>query len=285
MGLGENATLIVIYVDDTRKITENTKLLSNRFEIKNLGAVKHRLGVEFEETNGRVTLHQHGYVNEVLARFGMSDCKPVATPVDPGTTLKKRKERVDEELQLPYRELVGALTYLASTTRPDISFAASSLGQFNSCFWREHWTAAKWVLRYLKDVDWGSCVDDRRSYTGYKFLLNGAPLPWEARKQRTVGLSITEAEYIALSDCVKEALHWQCYVRELGFDELADLIVLCDNRSSLRLAENSVLHNRIKQTDIRHHFVRDTLRDKKIEVDYVATENQVVDFFLRDSLS
>lgn len=134
MSLGENATLIVIYVDDiliasrdTRKITEDTKLF-NHFEIKNLGAVKHRLGVEFEETNGRVTLHQHGYVNEVLARFGMSDCKPVATAVDPGTRLNKREERSDEELQLPYRELVDVLTYLASTTRPDISFAASSLG-------------------------------------------------------------------------------------------------------------------------------------------------------------
>ncbi len=53
---------------------------------------------------------------------------------------------------------------------------------------------------------------------------------------------------MALSDCVKEALHWQCYVRELGFDDLADLVVLCDNRSSLRLVENPVLHNRTKHT-------------------------------------
>ena len=213
----------------------------------------------------------------------------------------KREVRSDEELQLPYRELVGALTYLASTTRPDIASAASYLGQYNSCFGREHWTAAKRVLRYLKgtaslglaygsavgplrafvNADWGSCVDDRRSYTGYIFLLNGAPLSWDARKQRTVALSTTEAEYMALSDCVKEALYWQRFVRELGFDELAELVVLCDNRSSLRLAENPVLHSRSKHIDIRHHFVRDALRDKKIGLEYVATEGQVADFLTK----
>ena len=83
-------------------------------------------------------MHQRGYVNDVLTRFGMAECKPVATPVDPGSKLTKNKVQSSEDLELPYRELLGALTYLASTARPDISFAVSRLGHFNNCFGKEH---------------------------------------------------------------------------------------------------------------------------------------------------
>ena len=311
MGAGREITLIAIYVDDiliasknTRKIAEIGDLLATEYEVKHLGDVKHCLGVEFRQTSGKVTMHQQGYVNDVLTRFGMAECKPVATPVDSGSKLIKNQVQSSEDLKLPYRELVGALTYLASTTRPEISFAVSRLEQFNNCFGKEHWTAAKRVLRYLKgtsdmglsygaaagpirphvDADWGSCAMDKRSYTGFVFLLHGGPLSWNSRKQRTVALSTTEAEYMALSDCVKEALHWQRFVRELGFGESADLVVLCDNRSSLKLTENPVLRSRSKHIDIRHYFVRDALKEQRIKVDYVATESQVADFLTKGLL-
>jgi hypothetical protein len=143
--------------------------------------------------------------------------------VEPGTKLIKKERQSNKKLTLPYRELLGSLTSLSTTTRPDISFAVSHLGQFNNCYGEEHWTAAKRVLRYLKgtadlrlvydldsepltgfiDADWGSCTEDRRSFIGYIFLLNGGPVSWDSRKQRTVALSTTEAEYMALSEGVK----------------------------------------------------------------------------------
>jgi hypothetical protein len=110
--------------------------------------------------------------------------------------------------------------YLAVSTRPDIAFAVSMLSQFNQHHGKEHWNAAKRVLRYLKgtldhgltfkktgeklrvcvDADWAGSIDDRRSFTGYSFILASATISWETRKQRTVALSSTEAEYMALSD-------------------------------------------------------------------------------------
>ncbi|XP_071581029.1 uncharacterized protein [Temnothorax nylanderi] len=135
--------------------------------------------------------------------------------------LVKETEPHELDEDVPYRELVGYLTYLALATRPDISFAASCLGQFNNSYGKAHcWVAAKRVLRYLKgtldlglvyspdvkplkgyvDSDWGNCPDDRRSYSGYVFALSGSPISWDARKQRTVALSSTEAEYMALTD-------------------------------------------------------------------------------------
>ncbi|KMQ87485.1 retrovirus-related pol polyprotein from transposon tnt 1-94 [Lasius niger] len=91
----------------------------------------------------------------------------------------------------PYRELVGGLIYLASATRPDLSFTASVLSRFCSRPGIAHWQLAKRVLRYIKgtmdygityeknnnnmcayvDADWRNDIDDRRSYTGNVIIL------------------------------------------------------------------------------------------------------------------
>ena len=97
-------------------------------------------------------MHQRGYINDVLSRFGMSDCKPVATPNDPGMKLEKKIDQTQENFALLYRELMKALIYLSSTTRPDIAFAVCHLGQFSNCYGAEHWKAAKRVLQYLKET-------------------------------------------------------------------------------------------------------------------------------------
>jgi hypothetical protein len=211
IGSGEGVTLIAVYVDDIlvasrdlKRISEIRRMLADQFEIKNLGDVKHCLGVKFSQVDGQVTMHQRGYVADVLERFGMSECKPVGTPVDLSTKLKRNGEQTVEDLKLPYRELVGALTYLATTTRPDISFAVSCLKQFNNYYKEEHWKVAKRVLRYLKgtmgvgltygsnaepikgfvDADWGSCPENRRSYSGFVFLLNGGPVSWDSKNRK-----------------------------------------------------------------------------------------------------
>lgn len=305
---GEDKTFIAVYVDDILVASRNQKmiskverLLSSKFDLKNLGDVKNCLGVEFDQGNGRITMHQRRYITEILSRFGMSECKPVATPADPNTKLLKGGEQDSEDAKLPYRELIGALTYLAMTTRPDIAFVVSQLGQFNNCYREEHWKAAKRVLRYLKgsiqlglsyeaahspirayvDADWGNCTEDRRSFTGYVFMLNGSPVSWDTKKQRTVALSTTEAEYMAMAECAKEAIYLQRFMRELGFNELSDLTIHCDNLSAVRLAENPVFHSRSKHIDVRHHFVRDVLRDKQIAVKHIPTEQQVADFLTK----
>ena len=131
------------------------------------------------------------------------------------------------------------------------------------------------------DADWGGCIEDRQSHTGYIFLLNGSSISWDSRKQWTVALSTTEAEYMAMSECAKEAIYLQRFLRELGFSNLALLTMYCDNRSALKLSENPVYHSRSKHIDIRHHFVRDMLKDKSFEVKHVPTENQIADFLTK----
>lgn len=150
--------LIAVYVDDVliasrnqEEINRTTTSISKRSTVRNLGEVQQCLGIEFSREGNNITLSQRGYIREILEHFGMSDCNPVSTPVDPNVKLDKAdKISSSDEEDLPYRELVGCLTYLASSTRPDISFAAGYLGQYNNCFDESHWKAAKRVLRYLK---------------------------------------------------------------------------------------------------------------------------------------
>ncbi|XP_074099282.1 uncharacterized protein LOC141527613 [Cotesia typhae] len=145
----------------------------------------------------------------------MSDCNPQNIPASPTTKLRPGKDPEKQVKNPEYRELVGSLMYLSVATRPDIAHTVSVLSQFNERPNEEHWGAAKRVLRYLKgttnlslvynrpvdkitgyaDADWGNDPADSKSYTGYVFLLAGAAISWKSRKQRTVALSTTEAEF------------------------------------------------------------------------------------------
>lgn len=308
-GEGENIILISIYVDDIlaasrskERIAELGQYLSRMFEIKDLGTVNHCLGIEFDLNKNGIKMSQTGYIRDILERFGMSDSKPVSTPLDPGVKLQKSKsEPSSEESSFPYRELVGALMYLAVCTRPDISYTASYLSQFNSCYDLTHWTAAKRVLRYLQgsrdvglyfhksnkslkafvDADWANCPDDRRSYTGFAFILGNCPISWESKKQRTVALSSTEAEYMALSEAAKEASYLMNFFKELGFSTREKVTIFCDNNGARKLAENPIFHNRSKHIDVRHHYVRDILKKGEMEIKYIPTEEMAADVFTK----
>lgn len=94
------------------------------------------------------------HVRDILQRFGMSNCNAVSIPLDVGTKLVKGEAwSASDGEKPPYRELIGCLLYLSVATYPDIAHAASSLSQFNDCFNKTYWNAAKRVLRYLKGTD------------------------------------------------------------------------------------------------------------------------------------
>ena len=126
--------------------------------------------------------------------------------------------------------------FLLTSTSPDPAYTVSFLSQFNPCYSTDNWKSAKRILRYLKgtmdlcitykrtkkelfgvaDVDWAGDRGDHCSYTGFVFILTGAAISWESRKQRTVALSSTEAEYIALSESTKEAQYLQGILQQIG---------------------------------------------------------------------
>lgn len=303
---GENLVLVTVYVDDLliasnnkSWITKIKKSLAKSFEMKDLGPVNVCLGIEFQQNlaERKIFLNQREYAKTLLERFNMSDCKPVQAPMATNGKLEK-PETPDENVmkKYPYQNLIGGLMYLAVNTRPDIAFSVNFLSQFNTCYNEEHWQAAKRILRYVKgtidsgisyhhdetrlygvvDADWGANMMDRRSYSGFAFILSGAAICWQARKQKTVSLSSTESEYLALSEATKEALYLKELLNEIGL-KCESVQIYNDSQSAQKLATNFGFHSRTKHIDVRHHFIKQKIQEGEIEIEYMPTEEMPAD--------
>lgn len=227
---------LVLYVDDIvlassslEEIRNIKQRLANEFEMDDMQEMKNFLGmrIQYNMEKGTLLLNQTKYISALLKRFGMDGCKPASTPLDANLKLERKKDG-DEATQYPYRELVGCLTYLMLSTRPDISIAVNTMSRFQSGATDVHWSHLKRVLRYLQgtkhlsleyrrdacadpligfaDADWGSDMNDRRSTSGYVFQVYGNTVSWTTRKQATISLSSTEAEYVSLSQSSCEAI-------------------------------------------------------------------------------
>ncbi|XP_054015930.1 uncharacterized protein LOC128896588, partial [Hylaeus anthracinus] len=207
-------------------------------------------------------------------------------------------EKFDSEVNncdVPYRELIGALMYLAVVLRPDIMNRVVFLAQFTSAYTKAHWIAAKRILRYVKqtcnlgltykrgnfeingyaDADWGCDVTDRKSYTGYVFVMWNAAISWKSQKQKTVAMSAAEAEYMAITETAKEAIHIKNFLKELKLK--VDIKMFNDNQSANLLTRDAVFHARSKHIDLRYHFVRDVIKNNEFGLEYLPAEKTVAD--------
>ncbi|KAK3725314.1 hypothetical protein QZH41_002591 [Actinostola sp. cb2023] len=149
--------IIAVYVDDIvlagpsdEKIAEVKQNISERFEVKDMGELKYFLGVQVIQEDGKVWIGQPTYTENILKKFGMENCKPVSTPVDPNFKLTKAGADNVPHNQSDYQSVVGSLLYLSSVSRPDIAFAVSNVARYSSNPTNEHWAAVKRILRYLK---------------------------------------------------------------------------------------------------------------------------------------
>lgn len=303
--------IVLIYVDDLimlasdkSRMQELKHRLQEEFDIKDLGEAHFFIGVHIERDRAArtITLHQRNYIEEVLERFGMADCKPIGTPLDSKTQLVKLKEEeasqhLHEMDGVPYKEAVGSLMYAMVATRADLAFAVSMVSQFMSRPGPLHWAAVKRIMRYLKgtlelklclggkdispkgycDADWGGDLTTRRSTTGYVFLMGGGAISWNSKRQPTVALSTTEAEYMATTQAAKEAIWLRQLMADIGCVQEKTTTIMSDNQGSIALAKNPKHHSRTKHIDVQHHFIREMVDMEVIELRYCPTQEMVAD--------
>jgi hypothetical protein len=197
---------------------------------------------------------------------------------------------------VPYCELVGALLYLSVCTRPDIAHAVGLLARFMSAPKKQHWVAAKRVLRYLKgtpdlgicfwprqsrleafvDADFAGCLSTRKSTTGFVFTLNAGAICWSSKLQSVVAVSTTEAEYIAAAAAVREALWLQKLLASFDMKVLP-VVIECDSQGALSLMQHVVASQRSKHIDVQFHFVRDRVASGDVCFSYVASDANIAD--------
>ena len=157
--------------------------------------------------------------------------------------------------------------------------------------------AVNWIMRYLKGnlhlklqlggqhiklkgychVDWASDVNDRRSTMGYAFSLGDGMVSWSSKRQPTVALSTTEAEYMAASHCTKEAIWLRQLLDDMRCRYDEGTFIMCGNQGNIALAKNPVYHTRTKHIEVQYHFVREKMARGAIVLEYCPIEDMLVD--------
>ena len=180
-------------------------------DAKDLGEPSHTLSIRLKrEKDGKLTVDQEAYAEDILETFGMADAKAASSPLDPGSKYQRGNSDDQTRGDLPcrYRQAIGALLYLVGGTRPDLAFATTYMSQFSEHPTEEHWSGIRHILRHVKqtknyvliyqrtgrcvqafcDADWASDKADRKSFSGYVFTLAGAAISWSSRRQQSTAL-------------------------------------------------------------------------------------------------
>ena len=298
--------IIVIWVDDliiaannTRSLEQVKAMLSTRFKMKDLGRLKHFLGIDFSQSDDCVTMSQQRYVEKILNRFDMQECRTRETPCEQKIDYSDDAPKMDDVRK--YREAVGSLIYLATCTRPDLCFVVGKLSQHFANPTDENWVTVKHVLRYLRgttdkqltfkkssdglgllaysDADWGADTTDRRSTSGYCVSMSkdSSLVSWRSKKQPTVALSTCEAEYMALALTIQECIYLEQLLKGIDSYEYAKTVVYEDNQGTIALVKNPVCRQRCKHVDIKYHFIRSTIKEGKMTLVYCPTDEMIAD--------
>jgi hypothetical protein len=303
--------IAVVYVDDVAFLgLKGSSLLlelklkfSKCWECRDQGAVTEFLGMQIsrDRDRKRIFLHQHKYLQKVLDRFGIKSGSE-DTPLPKGFVFNPSDKVPQANFRAKYQQLVGSLMYLMIGSRPDIAFAVTKMSQYMVRPSKEHYTVGMHLLRYLNgtkpmvlefkgdsnqavvaysDSNWACDLHDRKSVTGNFCTLAQGPVSWLSRKQKTIALSSTEAEYMALSDCSRQLVWISQLLMELGF-EIPTPLLYGDNMGSLFWATSEVQEKRSKHIDICYHYIRELLEKKQVDLNFINGSENPADILTKN---
>ena len=301
-------TIICLYVDDGLILSESDRALDKLHKslASTFKCTFHHpdtfVGLNLNiGSNGTVRIDQSHYAKKIVSLFNLDNAAPVSTPADPNVRLLKATDSDEIDNEFPYRTAIGSLLFLARGTRPDISFAVAYTARFCEKPTNTHVTAVKRIIRYIKgtldlgitfsggsrslitycDSDYAGDINTRKSTNGFVIAINNAPISWNSELQKSVSLSTTEAEYVAISNSAKELIWIRHILNDLQHPESQPSLIRSDNQSAISLLRNPVFHKRTKHIDVRYHFARDLLTSQIIDIDYVNTTDQIADLLTK----
>jgi hypothetical protein len=317
-------TIFMVYVDDGIFLGDNDAQLHQAIrEIQGLGLniedqghPADYVGVNVKKLrNGTYEFTQRALIDSIIEDVGIKDSNTKPVPAKVSLRLHAFKEEPAFDLNFNYRSVVGKLNYLAQTTRPDIMYATHQVAKYSSDPRTSHGEAVIYLIRYLKktrdlglrfkpdpskgfecycDADYSGLwnkafapVDPStsKSRSGWIIFYAGCPISWASKLQSQVALSTTEAEYIAMSQALRDIIPIMGLLQEMrerGFKVLCtEPYVYCkvfeDNSGALELARLPKLRPRTKHINVCYHHFREHVRKGLIKIFPVDTKNQIAD--------
>ncbi|RVX23100.1 Retrovirus-related Pol polyprotein from transposon TNT 1-94 [Vitis vinifera] len=183
------------------------------------------------------------YVEKILRKFEHFDCKPVSTPYDPNSQLKKNREH--SVAQIEYAHIIGILIYLMNYTRPDIAYA----------------------------------VDEMKSTSRYVFILGGSAVSWKSAKQTCITLSTMETEFIVLEKTSSKAEWFRNLLVDISLwtRPTPSMSMRCDSQAAIAKAKSKIFNGKNIHIHLRHNIVRQLLETGVISLDFVRSKLNLVD--------
>ena len=315
----ENPSYIFIYVDDggimgTRGTIENVlSKISDHFVIKRLGPLESFVGcvITVNEKKDTMWITQPKLIGHLKEKFNdQVPKKTVAIPAGPGFTVIRPQEGdplIESQKQSMYRTGVGMLLYLIKLSRPEISNSVRELTKVLDGATETHYKAMLRVIKFifetefhgltlhpvfqdglfklrgLCDSDFAGDKDTRISVYGFILYFCGCPIAWRSKSGKSVTLSSTEAEYVAISELAKEIMFVKQLLESLGIFLTLPIIVQVDNVGAIYLAYNHTVSQRTKHMDCKMHYVREYVEDGVLQVIFVSTDDNDSDIFTKNT--
>jgi hypothetical protein len=226
-----------------------------------------------------LTIHQERYIEEILIRFGMKECKPRASPLDSHIKFEiDRSKPIDPKRLREYREMIGSLIHCMQGTRLDIAFAVSLLSRALVNPSEEHIRHVKHIMRYLRGTTKhgvtyrsnakgqfdlhaytnanfaGGALLDGKSTLGYIFFLASGPISWQSKRQSVVAISTTEAKYIGQAHTVKHTVYLCQFMHALRLPVELPIPIYADNQSAKTVAKDAKFRVRTKHIAVPYYY-------------------------------
>ena len=317
--------IYMLYTDDTllfgidKSVTDKViaDLKKTGLDLTVEGDIKDFLGVHVEELNGSYTITQHLLTSQILSKLRINEAtasKP--TPVE--KILRPGEGQPEFDKHFDYRSIIGKFLYLEKGTHPDLAYVVHQCARYASNPRHNHAAALRHIGRYLwgmqkrgtiitpdltNDIELYADADFAGEWTregsanpktslsrsGYTLRYAGCPILWKSKMQTTIALSTAEAEYVALSQGLRDTIPILRLMNEISRNMpkvlKAKTSIKCkvyeDNQAAIAMATSPKVTQRAKHISTKVHHFKQYIRDKTIPVIHIATHRQIADIFTK----
>jgi len=294
-----------VYVDDiliagkSNEINTTKIKIKNKFEIREIGNVDFMIRIKFIKHKDVYLLNQKRYIKELLEKYNMTDRHYTIKKYETYGLQCIKNQKIDQTL---YRGAFKSLLNIIVCTRPDILYAVNKAARKSKDPNMEDWMNVKKIFRYLKltinyglnytrndeiklyvDADYVGDIETRKSTTGFIILIGNTPTSCVSKLQHCVSTSTAESEYYSLSVCFKHCIWYLNLFKELNYD-IKYITINIDNKATIYNSKNQFTNPKTKHIDIRYHYIRELIKENKINFFFKYIKSDVFTKYLNNTL-